>query len=99
MEKLTQTGTEAPGWLQALRVGFILTCGAMGVAASLQGAWLFAGLMAVGALIAGWQLVHRRGLTDEDRDQVRWRLGLARWVLLVGGTVMVALYLLSYAVD
>lgn len=71
----------------------------MGVAAAVQGAWLFAGLMAAGVVIAGWQLVHRRGLTAEDVDRARWRLGLARWILLVGGSVMVALYLLSYAVD
>lgn len=99
MDQVRRTGAEAPGWLQALRAGFVLTCGAMGVAVALQGAWSFAGLMAVGVVIAGWQLVHRRGLTAEELDGVRWRLGLARWVLLVGGALLVGLYLLSFAVD
>ena len=99
MEQVRRTSAEAPGWLQALRVGFVLTCGAMGVAAALQGAWSFAAVVAVGVAIAGWQLVHRRGLTAEGLDEVRWRLGLARWIVLVGGAVMVALYVLSYAVD
>lgn len=99
MEEVRRTSTPAPGLLQALRAGFVLTCGALGVAAALQGAWLFAAAMAVGVVIAGWLLVHRRGLTGDEMDGVRWRLGLARWILLVGGSVLVVLYLLSFAVD
>lgn len=55
--------------------------------------------MAAGAVLAGRQLVHVRSLTADEIDGVRWRLGLARWTLLLGGSVLVALSLLSFAVD